>query len=149
MRNFIVGAYWGGLFAAAIGLLPIVILRPGIIPVEVQEQLHAALPALVLAGFALLTSVLAAGVMLVLREVGALRASMARAATTPNAALGRLSQWRGAVLARKPTVSCDGCGRTNWTEATHCVDCGKPMAAGGDPLAGSGDARLGGAAGMP
>ena len=47
MRTFIVGAYWGGLMAAAIGLLPIVILRPGFISVELQHQLNAAVPALV------------------------------------------------------------------------------------------------------
>lgn len=128
MRKFIVGAYWGGLMAAAIGLLPIVILRPGFIPAEVMAELHAAVPALVLAGFALLTSVVAAGVMLVLREVAALRAAVARAMAAPAELGGRLSEWHGAVLARKPTMSCHACDRTNWTEATHCVDCGAPLA---------------------
>lgn len=146
MRKFIVGAYWGGLVAAAIGLLPIVLLRPGFIPDELMAQLHAAMPALVLAGFALLTSVLAAGVMLVLREVAALRAAMARAVAAPGELGGRLSDWRGAVLSRKPTMSCHACERTNWTEASHCVDCGAPLAS--DRAKGMGGATaMGGAAG--
>lgn len=140
MRKFIVGAYWGGLVAAAVGLLPIVILRPGFIPAALMAELHAAVPALVLAGFALLTSVVAAGVMLVLREVAALRAAVARAMAAPTELGGRLSEWQGAMLARKPTMSCHACNRTNWTEATHCVDCGAPLAAGSAPT-------MGGAAG--
>jgi len=107
--------------------------------VELQHQLNAAVPALVLAGFALLTSVLAAGVMLVLREVASLRAALGRAAAPAAELGGRLSEWRGAMLSRKPTLSCHACGRTNWTEARHCVDCGAPLAAG--------DAAIGGTAG--
>ena len=74
MRKFIVGAYWGGLLTVAMGLLPIIVFRPRLLPLGSMEELQQLTPVLLLAGFALLTSVLAAGTMVILREIAAVRA---------------------------------------------------------------------------
>jgi uncharacterized paraquat-inducible protein A len=84
--------------------------------------------------------------MLVLREVASLRTAMARTLAAPAELGGRLSDWRGALLARKATISCHACGRTNWTEATHCVDCSAPLTMDRTKAMG-GATAIGGAAG--
>jgi len=134
VRKFLVGAYWGGLLACAVGLLPLVLLRPAVLPVEYIQHLHNMVPVLVLAGFALLTSVLAASTMLILRELVALRAALDRAAALPATLPARLSHWTG-LSSGKATHSCPACGRTNWTDALVCVDCGTPLAQGGSAAA--------------
>jgi hypothetical protein len=105
--------------------------------VEWLEHLHRMLPALLLSGFALLTSVLAAAMVLILREIAALRGVLDRAVNLPSELPSRLSHWTG--LSRlghgKATVSCPACRRTNWTEAMACVDCGAPIASGGPAAA--------------
>jgi len=132
LRTFLVGAYWGGLVAASAGLLAIVVMRPSILPVEYVQHIQQMIPVLVVAGFALLTSVLAAGVMLVLRELAAVRAAVDRAVALPAQLPARLSTWSGAAGqgGGKATTSCASCGRTNWREALVCVDCGTPMMCG-------------------
>ena len=126
MRKFVVGAYWGGLVAAAIGLLPLVLLRPQL----VSQGLVEGMPALVLAGFALLTSVLAAGVMLILREIGDLRAALETGAGRRGRPPSRLTSWAANAAGTKVTVPCSACGRTNWAEAHTCVECGTLMMQG-------------------
>jgi hypothetical protein len=119
----LVGAYWGGLVAAAVGILPLVLLNPHIVPPMVFELV----PALVLAGFALLTSVLAAGVMLILREIGELRAAMERGVGRRPTPPSRLTSWAAGAAGTKVTVPCNSCGRTNWAEAASCVGCGSVL----------------------
>lgn len=135
MRKFIVGAYWGGLFAVALGLLPIIVFRPRLLPLGSMEELQPLTPIVLLAGFALLTSVLAAGTMVILREIAAVRAALERVATMPAALPARLSGWadkaQGGTLVGKATMPCHACGRTNWTDAFACVDCGAPLACDG------------------
>ncbi len=126
MRKFVVGAYWGGLVAAAVGLLPLVLLRPQL----VSQGLVEGMPALVLAGFALLTSVLAAGVMLILREIGDLRAALETGASRRGGSPSRLTSWAANAAGTKVTVPCGACGRTNWAEAHTCVGCGTLMMQG-------------------
>ncbi len=134
MRRFLVGAYWGGLLACGVGLLPLLLLRPAIVPEAYIRHLHDMAPMLILAGFALLTSVLAAGAMLILRELAALRAALDRASALPAALPARLSQWTGMSSHsghEKATHACPACRRTNWTNALVCVDCGTPLAPDG------------------
>ena len=126
VRRFVVGAYWGGLVAAAVGLLPLVLLRPQLVP----QGLVEGMPALVLAGFALLTSVLAAGMMLILREIADLRGAMERGVGRRGAAPSRLTSWAASAAGSKVTVPCGACGRTNWAEAHGCVACGAPIMQG-------------------
>jgi len=137
VRNFLVGAYWGGLLACAVGLLPLVLFRPANLPVEYIHYLHNMVPVLVLVGFALVISVLAAGAMLILRELAALRAALDRAAALPAALPERLSRWTGLsyIGQGKATHSCPACRRTNWTDALVCVDCGTPLAQDGSAAA--------------
>lgn len=140
MRKFIVGAYWGGLLAIALGLLPIIVFRPRLLPEGPVEQLQQLTPIVLLAGFALLTSVLAAGTMVILREIAAIRAAIERASALPAGLPARLSSWaaRGSATGAtigKATMSCHGCGRTNWTDAFACVDCGAPLACDGPAAA--------------
>jgi hypothetical protein len=133
VRKFLVGAYWGGLLACALGLLPIVILQPSAVPAYYLEHLQQMMPALLLAGFALIASLLAAATMLILTELAALRAALDRAATMPADLPARLSNWTGLAPHNhaKATVSCPACRRTNWSEALMCVDCGTPLASNG------------------
>jgi hypothetical protein len=35
----------------------------------------------------------------------------------------------------KATAPCQACGRTNWTDAFACVDCGAPLACDGPAAA--------------
>lgn len=132
MRTFLVGAYWGGLVAATAGLLAIVVLQSSVLLAEYVQHLQQMIPVLVLAGFALLTSVLAAGITLVLRELVAVRAAVDRAVALPAQLPARLSNWTGMAGSGggKATTSCAACGRTNWREALVCVDCGTPMMCG-------------------
>lgn len=132
MRTFLVGAYWGGLGSATLGLLAIVVLQPGVLPAEYVTHVQQMIPMLVLAGFALLVSVLAAGVMLVLRELAAVRAAVDRAVSLPAQLPARLTSWTGVDGngGGKATTACSACGRTNWREALVCVDCGTPMISG-------------------
>lgn len=118
--------------AATAGLLAIFVLRPALLPVEYLQHIQQMIPVLVLAGFALLTSVLAAGIMLVLRELVAVRAAVDRAVALPAQLPARLSNWTGMAAngGGKATTSCAACGRTNWREALVCVDCGTPMMCG-------------------
>ena len=99
MRKFIVGAYWGGLLAVAIGLLPIIVFRPRLLPFGSMEDLQQLTPILLLAGFALLPSVLAAGTMVILREIAAVRAALERAGNNANGLPARLSGWAGKAQA--------------------------------------------------
>lgn len=136
MRKFIVGAYWGGLLAVAVGLLPIIVFRPRLLPLGSMEELQQLTPIVLLAGFALLTSVLAAGTMVILREIAAVRAALERVSTMPADLPARLSTWAGrasgaGALSGKATAPCQACGRTNWTDAFACVDCGAPLACDG------------------
>jgi hypothetical protein len=137
VRKFVVGAYWGGLLACAVVLLPLLMLRPAILPAAYLPHLNDMVPVLVLAGFALLTSVLAAGTMLILRELAALRAALDRAATLPATLPAKLSHWTGMshIGQDKATHSCPACRRTNWTNALVCVDCGTPLAPDGSAAA--------------
>ena len=140
MHKFIVGAYGGGLLAVAIGLLPIIVFRPRLLPFGSMEDLQQLTPILLLAGFALLTSVLAAGTMVILREIAAVRAALERAGNNANGLPARLSGWAGKAQANgglmgKATVPCHACGRTNWTDAFSCVDCGAPLACDGPAAA--------------
>ncbi len=137
MRKFLVGIYWGGLLACAVGLLPLLLLRPAILPDAYFLHLHDLVPVLLLAGFALLTSALAAGTMLILRELAALRAVLDRAVALPAALPARLSHWTGMshLGPDKATHSCPACRRTNWTNALACVDCGTTLAPSGSAIA--------------
>ncbi len=135
MRKFIVGAYWGGLLTVALGLLPILVFRPRLLPEAPVEQLQQLTPIVLLAGFALLTSVLAAGTMVILREIAAVRAAIERATALPATLPGRLSSWAGAGPGGKATVACHACGRTNWNDAFACVECGAPLACDGPAAA--------------
>lgn len=137
MRKFLVGAYWGGLLACGLGLLPLLLLRPAILPDAYIAHLHNIVPVLMLAGFALLTSVLAAGTMLILRELAALRAALDRAVALPAALPAKISHWTGMshVGQDKATHSCPACRRTNWTNALVCVDCGTSLATDGSAAA--------------
>lgn len=117
--------------AAAGGLLPIVLLRPSMVPPALIAHLHQMLPLLLFAGLALLTSVLAAGTMLVLRELGVLRKLLERAAALPAQLPARISNWHGlAAGGVNATTPCRACGRTNWSDALACVDCGAAIADG-------------------
>jgi hypothetical protein len=133
VRRFLVGAYWGGL-AAALVVLAVVALRPRILPDAMVQELAQLVPALLVAGVALLTSVLAAGTMLLLREIGEMRVAVERA-NSRAAMPTRLRSWAADVAGGKATVPCGACGRTNWAEAHVCVDCGAPMVAGGTAAA--------------
>ena len=136
MRNFVVGAYWGGMLVAGFGFLPVLLFRPSIMPAGLIDQLHEITPALVFAWLGLLTSILSAGTMLVLREIGALRALIERAAALPARIPAKVSRWTGmADGGRNATISCHACGRTNWNDAHACVDCGAPLASGGHSAA--------------
>ena len=139
LRKFIVGAYWGGLLAVAMGLLPIIVFRPRLLPLGSMEDLQQLTPILLLAGFALLTSVLAAGTMVILREIAAVRAALERAGNNANGLPARLSGWAGKAqgngLMGKATAPCQACGRTNWTDAFACVDCGAQLACDGPAAA--------------
>ncbi len=140
MRKFIVGAYWGGLLAVAMGLLPIIVFRPRLLPLGSMEDLQQLTPILLLAGFALLTSVLAAGTMVILREIAAVRTALERAGSNANGLPARLSGWAGKAqgkggLMGKATAPCHACGRTNWSDAFSCVDCGAPLACDGPAAA--------------
>jgi hypothetical protein len=135
MRKFIVGAYWGGLLAVALGLLPILVFRPRLLPMASMEELQQLTPIVLLAGFALLTSVLAAGTMVILREIAAVRAALEKVGTMPAELPARLSNWAGRAqgggTGGKATISCNACGRTNWNDAFSCLDCGAPLACDG------------------
>jgi hypothetical protein len=133
VRKFLVGAYWGGLLACALGLLPLLVLRPSAVPAYYLEHLQQMVPALLLAGFALIASLLAAATMLILNELAALRAALDRAATLPAELPARLSNWSGLSHRGhgKATVACPACRRTNWSEALVCVDCTTPLASDG------------------
>lgn len=135
MRKFIVGAYWGGLLAIALGLLPIIVFRPRLLPLASMEELQPLTPVVLLAGFALLTSVLAAGTMVILREIAAVRAALERAGSLPAGLPARLTIWAGKAQAGKATMPCHACGRTNWTDAFACVECGAPLACDGPAAA--------------
>lgn len=130
MRKFIVGAYWGGLLAVALGLLPVIVFRPRVLPLS-MEELQPLTPVVLLAGFALLTSVLAAGTMVILREIAAVRAALERVGTMPAGLPARLSGWAAGTHGGKATIPCQACGRTNWSDAFACVDCGAPLACDG------------------
>ncbi len=130
MRKFIVGAYWGGLLAVALGLLPVIVFRPRVLPLS-MEELQPLTPVVLLAGFALLTSVLAAGTMVILREIAAVRAALERVGTMPASLPARLSGWAAGTQGGKATMPCQACGRTNWSDAFACVDCGAPLACDG------------------
>ena len=140
MRKFIVGAYWGGLLAVALGLLPIIVFQPRLLPLGSLEQLQPLTPVVLLAGFALLTSVLAAGIMVILREIAGVRAALERAGSMPASSLAaglpaRLSGWAGKAQGGKATAPCHACGRTNWRDAFACVECGAPLACDGPAAA--------------
>jgi hypothetical protein len=115
--------------AAALLVLTVVAVRPRMLPEPLVQELAQLVPALLLAGVALLTSVLAAGTMLLLREIGEMRLAVERAnarAAVPT----RLRSWAAEMAGGKATVPCGACGRTNWAEAHACVDCGAPMVSG-------------------